>query len=186
MIESIFVTVFPFLFLILLFFGEKLFHNKNFDAGGKPPINKIIFLSSKYSLVILWLATIIKSWGLNISTIQLPLAIKFLSLGLWFLGFALLFSGRFRMGSSFRIGEPEENTELKTTGLFRFSRNPMYLGVFATIIASILYTANAIVLLIGIFIVIIHHRIVLAEEKYLKQKFGKKYIVYCTHVRRYI
>jgi protein-S-isoprenylcysteine O-methyltransferase Ste14 len=186
MLESIFVTLFPFLFLILLFGGEKLFHPKDIDVGGKPPINKTIFLLSKYSIVVVWVIVSISSWGWGISTIRLPLAIKVLSLSLWFLGFVLLFMGRFGLGSSFRIGQPEENTFLKTTGLFKFSRNPMYLGVYATVLASILYTANVVVLLIGIFVVVVHHRIVLSEEQYLQQKFGKKYSDYCVKVRRYI
>jgi protein-S-isoprenylcysteine O-methyltransferase Ste14 len=186
MIESIFITIFPFLFLILLFFGEKLFHNKNFDAGGKPPINKIIFLSSKYSIIVLWIIVIIKSWGWNISMLQIPASIKYLSLILWVLGFSLLFVGRFGMGSSFRIGQPKENISLTTTGLFKISRNPMYLGVYATILASIVYTANVFVLLIGVFVIIVHHKIVLSEEKYLQQKFTKKYDDYCIKVRRYI
>jgi protein-S-isoprenylcysteine O-methyltransferase Ste14 len=186
MIESIFVTIFPFLFLILLFCGEKIFHNAGIDVGGEPPINKIIFLVSKYSIIILWMAMTIKCWGLDISITQLPVSIKYLSLGLWFLGFVLLFIGRFGLGSSFRIGQPKETTVLKTTGLFRFSRNPMYVGVYATILASILYTVNIIVLLIGIFVVVIHHRIVLSEEKYLQQKFGRKFHDYCRKVRRYI
>jgi protein-S-isoprenylcysteine O-methyltransferase Ste14 len=186
MIESVFVTVFPLLFLILLFGGEKLFHNKGIDVGGKPPINKTLFLSSKYLIVFLWVCMVVQAWGVDISMIRLFSSFKFISLILWLLGFILLFNGRFGLGNSFRIGQPKEDTQLKTDGLFKFSRNPMYLGVYSTIFASILYTANWIILLIGIFVVIIHHKIVLAEEEYLKKTFGKKYIDYCTKVRRYI
>ena len=90
------------------------------------------------------------------------------------------------MGNSFRIGSPKENTKLKVNGLFRFSRNPMYLGVYTTILASIVYTLNPILLVVGIFVIAVHHRIVLAEEQYLLQAFGEEYKEYCAHVRRYI
>ena len=186
MIESVFVTIFPFLFLILLFGGEKLFHNKGIDVGGKPPINKTLFLLSKYLIVVLWACMVVQAWGIDISMIRLPRSIKFISLTLWLLGFILLFNGRFGLGNSFRIGQPKENTQLKMDGLFKFSRNPMYLGVYSTIFASVLYTANWVILLIGIFVIIIHHKIILAEEKYLKKTFGIKYVDYCTKVRRYI
>jgi protein-S-isoprenylcysteine O-methyltransferase Ste14 len=186
MIESIFVTIFPVLFLILLFGGKKLFHNKDVDLDGKPPINKTLFISSKYLIVLMWICAVIQSWGVNLSTIYLPVWIIFFSLFLWFLGFAILFIGRFELGNSFRIGEPKENTHLKTAGLFKFSRNPMYVGVYITILATILYTANIVLLIIGIFIIAVHHKIVLSEEKYLKQKFGDEYKIYSTKVRRYI
>ena len=90
------------------------------------------------------------------------------------------------MGDSFRIGSPRESTSLKMNGLFRFSRNPMYLGVYSTITASILYTLNPVIVVIGIFIIVVHHKIVLAEEKYLQNRFGKEYEDYCKSVRRYL
>jgi protein-S-isoprenylcysteine O-methyltransferase Ste14 len=62
----------------------------------------------------------------------------------------------------------------------------MYLGVYITILASIVYTLNPIFLAIGIFIVFVHHRIVLAEEQYLLNAFGEEYKEYCARVRRYI
>jgi len=61
----------------------------------------------------------------------------------------------------------------------------MYLGVFATLLAATLYTLNPFVLLIAIFIVAVHHRIVLAEEAYLQEAFGGEYAEYCRRVRRY-
>jgi len=42
------------------------------------------------------------------------------------------------------------------------------------------------VLLIAIFIVAVHHRIVLAEEAYLRQTFGGEYAEYCSRVGRYL
>jgi protein-S-isoprenylcysteine O-methyltransferase Ste14 len=186
MIESLFITLFPFFFLILLFSGEKIFRDKGVDQGGEPPINKALFVSSKYSIVLLWIMMIIQSWGVDISMIRLPVQIRYISLALWFVGFIILFSGRLGLGDSFRIGEPKEQTGLKTHGLFRFSRNPMYLGVYMTILAVILFTSNIFVLILAIYILAIHHMIVLAEERFLRKKFGKEYRDYCARVRRYI
>ncbi|MDD1657663.1 MAG: hypothetical protein LUQ41_04285, partial [Methanomicrobiales archaeon] len=71
-------------------------------------------------------------------------------------------------------------------GLFRFSRNPMYLGLYSTIVASIVYTLNPLVLLLGIFVIVVHHKIVLGEEAYMQKVFGQEYLDYCRRVRRYI
>jgi protein-S-isoprenylcysteine O-methyltransferase Ste14 len=186
MIESLAVTVLPVLFLIVLFGGGELFRRQAIDMDGDPPINCLLFYMSKYSIVILWAATALHSWGIHLSLARVPGPSKWAALCLWVLGFLLLFSGRFRLGESFRIGSPKEKTYLHVDGLFRLSRNPMYLGVYATILASVLYTWNPFVLLLGIFVVVVHHQIVLAEEKYLQEQFGKEYAEYCRRVRRYL
>ena len=172
--------------MIILFTSGKYFKKKNIDMGGEPPIDKALFSSSKYSILILWAAMIAQSWGLNLSFMKTPVLLKWLSLCIWVSGFALLFIGRFGLGNAFRIGSPRESTSLKVDGLFRFSRNPMYLGVYATLLAAVLYTMNPFLLIIGAYTVIVHHRIVLAEELYLQKVFGGQYSEYCHHVRRYL
>jgi protein-S-isoprenylcysteine O-methyltransferase Ste14 len=180
------VTAFPVLFLIVLFGGGVIFRRRNIDMDGKPPIGKALFLSSKYLIVILWGAMVLHNWGIKLSFFDVPAFVRSISLGLWVLGFALLFTGRFGLGESFRIGSPRENTGLKISGLFRFSRNPMYLGVFTTLLAVVLNTLNPLLLFVAIFIIAVHHKIVLAEEEYLGQTFGQEYQDYCDRVRRYI
>jgi protein-S-isoprenylcysteine O-methyltransferase Ste14 len=90
------------------------------------------------------------------------------------------------MGDSFRLGTPKEDTSLKTDGLFRLSRNPMYVGVYATIVAASLYTLNPVVILLGAFVIAVHHAIVLEEEKTMHRVFTRKYSEYCSRVRRYV
>ncbi len=186
MLRAWVVTVFPVLFLIILFGGGTLFKKRKIDMDGEPPINRTIFISSKYLIILVWVAMVMQNWGINLSFFSLPNFVKRLSLVLWIVGFSLLFIGRFGMGDSFRIGSPKESTGLKVNGLFRISRNPMYLGVFTTLLAAVLCTLNPLLLLIVIFIVAVHHQIVLAEEIYLQKTFGEEYLSYCLRVRRYI
>jgi protein-S-isoprenylcysteine O-methyltransferase Ste14 len=186
MIEPLVVTLLPIGFMIVLIGGEKLLRSKNIDMGGEPPIGKTLFSSSKYSMLILWAAMVAHSWGINLSFMRTPVLLKWMSLCLWASGFALMFVGRFGLGNAFRIGSPKESTSLKVDGLFRFSRNPMYLGMYATLLASVLYTLNPLLFIIGAYVVIVHHKIVLAEEQYLQKVFGEQYTEYCHHVRRYL
>jgi len=186
MIESLIVTLPPIMFLIVLFGGGHLFRRRDIDMDGEAPIDRRLFYCSKYSIVLLWAAMVVQSWGINLSLVKVTELPRWISLGLWALGFMLLFGGRFGMGESFRIGSPRENTGLKVYGLFRISRNPMYLGVYATIAASILYTLNPVSLAIGFFVIAVHHKIVLAEEQYLLKTFGDVYFNYCRRVRRYL
>jgi protein-S-isoprenylcysteine O-methyltransferase Ste14 len=186
MIEPLSVTILPIVFMIALIGGEKLLQSKNIDMGGEPPIGKALFSSSKYSILLLWVVMIAHSWGINLSFIKTHELLKWVSLYLWVSGFALLFIGRLGLGDSFRIGSPKESTNLKVDGLFRFSRNPMYLGMYATLFAPALYTLNPLLFIIDAYVVIVHHKIVLAEEQYLQRAFGEQYTEYCLYVRRYI
>jgi protein-S-isoprenylcysteine O-methyltransferase Ste14 len=186
MIERFLVTALPVLFLIVLFGGGERFRRRHLDMDGDPPIGRTLFYLSKYAIVLLWAGMVAQSWGAAFWFLKVPASVTWVSLALWVAGFALLFIGRLEMGDSFRIGSPQERTALKVTGLFRLSRNPMYLGVFATLAASVFYTLNPVLLLVAIFIVAVHHRIVLAEEEYLRRAFGADYAEYCRRVRRYL
>ncbi len=153
---------------------------------GEAPIDHVAFLTSKYLIILVWAITVLHNWGIDINFYRSPVSVNPPALILWVIGFSLLFIGRFTMGDSFRIGSPREETGLKVNGLFKISRNPIYLGVFTTLTASVLDTLNPIILLIVIFIIVVHHHIVLAEEEFLKKSFGEEYLAYCSKVRRYI
>lgn len=185
MIESLVVTLPPVLFLTVLFRGGEQFRHRSIDMDGEPPIDRTLFYTSKYLIVVLWAAMSLRSWGI-VLPVEISQEFKWLSLFLWISGFALLFVGRFGLGDSFRIGSPKEATNLTINGLFRLSRNPMYVGVFSTLLASFLYTLNPLIVCVATFIVVVHHKIVLAEEHYLQKVFGEEYVQYCSHVRRYV
>ena len=186
MVESLCATLFPVLWLIFLFRGGVLFRRRQIDIDGEPPIDRKLFYASKYAIIIPWTAMILQSWGVNLSFMSVPGTLRRVSLGIWASGFVLLFIGRLGLGDSFRFGSAKESTDLRVTGLFRFSRNPLYLAMYSTLLAPVLYTLNPIPFLAGIFVVTVHHRIVLAEEQHLRQVFGEQYLAYCRAVRRYL
>jgi len=186
-IEAFVVTLFPMAFLAVLFGGGELFRRRQIDMDGDAPIDKSVFYASKYLIVVVWMAMVLDSWGIDLSfPYNAPAPLKRAALLIWAVGFVLLFIGRFGLGSSFRIGSPRESTELRVDGLFRFSRNPMYLGVYSTLLATVLQTLNLLLLLVSAFIVAVHHKIVLAEETHLEKAFGTEYRDYCRRVRRYL
>ncbi len=186
MIEQIVVTLLPAAFLAVLFGSGEHFRRRHIDMDGDAPINRTLFYGSKYLILALWAAMVVHAWGVDISFWTGPAALNWAAVVLWVAGFLLLFSGRLELGTSFRIGQPKESTSLRMRGLFRVSRNPMYLGVYATLLASVLHTLNPVVFLLGAFIIAVHHRIVLAEEEHLRSAFGEDYAMYCRRVRRYI
>ena len=186
MLLPLFVTLLPVLFLAGLIQKALAFRRRQVDMGGDPPISKALFTSSKYAIVIVWGAMAAESWGVDLSVVDVPSSAKGVSLGLWILGFALLFTGRSGLGDSFRIGSPRESTGLRQSGLYRFSRNPMYVGVYATLSAAVVGTLNPLLLLVAVYVIAIHHMIVLAEEEQMRRAHGEEYRNYCSRVRRYV
>lgn len=77
--------------------------------------------------------------------------------------------------------------ELIFEGPYRFSRNPMYLGVTLFQLGLGLALNNLwISLLAPLSLLTVHFIAVLPEEKYLTQKFGADYKAYLRKVRRYL
>ena len=81
----------------------------------------------------------------------------------------------------------DEPDILVTEGLYRFSRNPMYLGfAVATIGFALLFGASIVSFFAVILFILITDRWYIAfEEKHMLVKFGTDYTDYCRNVRRW-
>jgi protein-S-isoprenylcysteine O-methyltransferase Ste14 len=90
-------------------------------------------------------------------------------------------------GKSFRVGiDMEHPDKLITSGIFAFSRNPIYTAFGLVLLGQFLIFSNWILLIYLGAAIWLFHRQVLREEAYLKQHYGKEYADYCARVRRYI
>jgi len=78
-------------------------------------------------------------------------------------------------------------TTLIQTGPFAYSRNPIYLAMTISSLGVALYF-NSIWLCLSLILTVgvVHYGVILPEEHYLEQKFGKSYARYRQHVRRWI
>tara|TARA_B110000444_G_C18456304_1_gene418087 strand:- start:93 stop:536 length:444 start_codon:yes stop_codon:yes gene_type:complete len=78
-------------------------------------------------------------------------------------------------------------TKLVTSGIYKYSRNPMYLGmIFIIISTSIFYLNYYSIITPFIFYFWINRFQIKREEIFLMEKFGKEYISYKTKTRRWI
>ncbi|MEM6580881.1 MAG: isoprenylcysteine carboxylmethyltransferase family protein [Pseudomonadota bacterium] len=76
---------------------------------------------------------------------------------------------------------------LVTTGVYRFSRNPMYLGMTAVLLGCAITVGVVSALLVPVlFIIIIEFRYVRQEEELLHQLFPEEFSSYCGQVRRWL
>lgn len=79
-----------------------------------------------------------------------------------------------------------KTTHLVTSGIFRYTRNPMYLAMLLILLAYGLTLGNAFnTLLAAGFVMYMNRFQITKEESSLTQLFGKKYILYCKTTRRW-
>lgn len=90
-------------------------------------------------------------------------------------------------GKSFRVGIDVDNPDkLITTGVFAYSRNPIYVAFGLVLLGQLLVFPNWILLVYlaaGIWLL---RRQVLREEEFLREHHGQEYMSYCNQVRRYL
>ncbi len=88
--------------------------------------------------------------------------------------------------TTLRPGKPEEASTLVTGGVFKYSRNPMYLGMLLLLLAWGLWLGNAFnTLLAALFVGYMNHFQIKPEEKALEARFGKPYRNYLIQTRRW-
>lgn len=83
------------------------------------------------------------------------------------------------------FARPKENG-INVKGLYRISRNPMYLSYFVYFLGCVMLTRSLILFVILLVFQISAHWIILSEERWCIEKFGEEYINYMQKVRRYI
>jgi len=158
------------------------------DLIGKTTINPFLFYSGKISGYITWIALILLFTNNNYFEIERGKYIIQLYLSYMFTGFALLLilNSLMNLGKSTRLGLPNTDTKLKTSGIYRISRNPMYLGFNLLTISSMIYTSNIIIIALGLYSIVVYHLIIKAEENFLEDRFGNEFIKFKTKTRRYL
>lgn len=123
----------------------------------------------------------------NAVLILYPLALKvqtgrpaFLAgLAVYLLGIAVLAISTVQFARPGREG-------LSTSGIYRLSRNPMYVGYFLYFLGCVVLTRSLPLLLSLLVFQISAHWIIRSEERWCKGKFGDAYLNYMERVRRYL
>jgi len=156
------------------------------DLIGRTTINPLLFFTGKIIGYITWIIQLLLVFGFQlINRISFGyndyVSLVILLIGLLFIVFSLI-----NLGSSTRLGLPNEKTVFKTNGLYKISRNPMYVGFNLLTISSMIYTLNVWIILLGFYSIIIYHLIILGEEIFLKNRFGEEYTDYKKKIRRYL
>jgi protein-S-isoprenylcysteine O-methyltransferase Ste14 len=78
------------------------------------------------------------------------------------------------------------STELVVSGIYRHTRNPMYVGLLLALLGWGVYLANAFALLLALaFVPFMNHFQIRPEERALQHAWGEDFLRYCRRVRRW-
>ena len=118
-----------------------------------------------------------------VSVARAVVAVPLFALGVSLIVAAL---GRFRSA-----GTPPEPwkpvSALVVVGIYKFTRNPMYVGMAATY-AGIAVAANSLIALALLLpvVIVMQRGVIHREERYMTQRFGTEYTAYRARVRRWL
>lgn len=189
MIEKIYLA----LVLIFFIFAFAIRNLKTYLATKQSIKGKSVKLSLSisistliYLLILLRLAVLKSNWILEFDLSDIGF-IKYFGLALVSLGFILGILALIAMRNSWRVGiKYDQKTELVSTGIYRFSRNPYFLSYSVLICGYVLIFPSLILLTLWIALAIVFHKMILEEENYLESVHGIDYINYKNKVNRYI
>lgn len=117
----------------------------------------------------------------------LPGGVRFTGFLIALLGDGIFLAAVLCMRDSWRAGIPaQDKTEIVTTGIYAFSRNPAFLGFDFMYIGVLLLYCNPITAAFTAFAIVMLHLQILQEEKYMAATFGATYLAYRKKVLRYL
>ena len=117
----------------------------------------------------------------------MPANARFTGFCIGMLGNIIFLASVLCMKDSWRAGIPDKDrTELVTSGIYRYSRNPAFLGFDFMYIGVFMMYFNILTIVSSAFAIIMLHLQILQEERYLTENYGESYNEYRKHVFRYL
>jgi len=133
-----------------------------------------------FLVIIIEVLSILLNWSILNNTFRsVGVVIGIISILVFFLSV-------YTMKDSWRAGITDDETELITNGIYKYSRNPAFLGFYLIYISILLMFFNYLLLVVSLLAIVSLHLQVLQEEKSLESIFNKEYNKYRKKVYRYL
>lgn len=162
------------------------------DAMGKPTILPVFFYTGKFLLFGVWalfaLIAVFPEYRNSVPFLiqdYTPEVQKLLAAVFLIPANLIIVPAYLSMGLITNIGLPKGKHALRTSGIYSISRNPMYASFFFMNTATFLFLPSILLLAVMLYGMLVHHFIILGEEKFLENEFGDEYRKYKAKVSRY-
>lgn len=134
------------------------------------------------SVVVSQLVSIAIGWHM-----LLPNAVRWAGCGIGLLGDVVFLVSVLCMADSWRAGIPDKDrTRLVTSGIYKVSRNPAFLGFDLMYVGVLMLFFNPATAVFSVFAMVMLHLQILQEERFLPTVFGDEYLNYRRTVCRYL
>lgn len=134
-----------------------------------------------FCVVVVEIISIVLDWSISLVWVRIT------GLTISALGVALFITAMLTMRDSWRAGVSNDKTELVTSGVFKISRNPAFLGFDLMYSGVLMVFFNWVLLIFSAFaILMLHLQIVNNEEDAMLLAFGDEYLNYKKKVNRYL
>ena len=155
--------------------------NKNIELKIIPPLQLIIAAAMMFSL----------NYYLPSFTFQLSQTFKIIACCILLcisglIGVAALWDFR-KHNTTYHPHTPEKTSTVVNTGIYAYSRNPMYIALILVLVTVVVFLENITTLaVIPCFIWYLTRYQIIPEERMLMKLFGHDYQDYCKSVRRWL
>lgn len=166
----------------LLILNKKSIKTNQAGIGNKP--KKVIIVERIMSIATVS-TIVIEVYSILFTTPNILDGVRIIGIVFGILAIIFFALATITMKDSWRVGIPEEKTSLISTGIYKWSRNPAFVGFDLLYISICLIYFNLPLLLISIFAGTMLHFQILQEEKHMQNMFGKEYEEYKKHTLRY-
>lgn len=152
---------------------------------GKTGFVKAIEITMK---IVTCLVPAVEIVSILLNTTALPASVRTLGAAIGLTGAAVFILSVLTMRDNWRAGvSPTDKTDLVTEGIYRYSRNPAFLGFDLVYLGILLMFFNPVLLAVSVFAgAMLHLQIVNVVEDFLLTAFGDRYSAYKRQVCRYI
>lgn len=142
---------------------------------------EVLMSIATFAAPVIQILSILFGWN------HMPANARFTGFCIGMLGDMIFLVSVLCMKDSWRAGIPDKDrTKLVTTGIYRYSRNPAFLGFDFMYVGLLLMHFNLSMLVVSAFAIIMLHLQILQEERYLTEIYGDSYREYRKHVFRYL
>jgi len=170
-------------------------HHRIRAAGGSPPVSRkqegrLIGITLRLGGLVLWLSTacyLVAPSLVQTASIPIPIAMRWLGVAISVLGLMLMQWTLTNLGRNLTdTVETRQDATLITHGPYRWVRHPYYVAAALLILATTLTSANLVIGLSGLLVLVLLAIRTPQEEQMLLQRFGNSYQDYQAKTGRFV
>ena len=178
----ILVTFYTFYFAKIIIQKRQSIKTNQMGIGNKP---KKVLIIERIMSVATVLACIIGVLSIFLVRNYLTVEIRIAGIIIGVIAVFFFALATITMKNSWRVGIPEEKTTLITNGIYKWSRNPAFVGFDLLYLSVCLMFFNIPLAFVSVWAVVMLHLQILQEEEHMQRMFGEAYTGYKEHTCRY-